>query len=68
MEDTNSLIAVISNDLAYIKRDIADIKLKLESNYVTKDEFSIVKNIVYGMVALVLTSFMGALTFLVFKQ
>lgn len=68
MEDTNSLIAVISNDLAYIKRDIADIKIKLEQNYVTKDEFSIVKNIVYGMVALVLTSFMGALTFLVFKQ
>jgi len=68
MEDTNSLIAVISNDLVYIRRDISEIKLKLESNYVTKDEFSIVKNIVYGMVALVLTSFMGALTFLVFKQ
>lgn len=61
-------LELISQDIGYIKRDVQEIKQKLEANYVTKDEFAPIKNIVYGMVVLVLTSFMGALTYLVFNN
>lgn len=42
-------------DLQYIKRDLAEIKLKLESKYVTTEAFDPIRRIVYGLVGLVLT-------------
>lgn len=60
-------IAVIANDINYIKTDIKDIKSKLESDYVTQEEFRPIRNLVYGMVSLVLTGVLGALVSLVLK-
>lgn len=54
--------------LDYIQRDIKDIKDSLKSDYVKKDEFLPVKNIVYGMVGMILVAVVGALITLVIRQ
>lgn len=54
--------------LEFIIRELDEIKAKLEHNYVTEDKFTPIRNIVYGMVALILTSVCGALIALVIKQ
>lgn len=51
--------------LKYIQRDIAEINKKLDDKYVTKDQFDPVKNIVYGLVAIILIAVAGALVALV---
>lgn len=52
----------------YIRRDVAEIKKKLESNYVTQDQFKPVKAIVYGLVSLILTAVIVALLALVVRS
>ena len=61
-------IDVIATKLDYIQRDIVEIKVKLESEYVTQDEFEPVKKIVYGMVGVILLAVIGALITLVLRQ
>ena len=51
--------------LEYIKKDIAEIKTKLDDHYVTSSEFEPIKKIVYGMVSLVLVTVFGALLALI---
>ena len=58
----------IEVELKYIRRDLDDIKKKLGEHYITKNEFAPVRNLVYGLVALILTGFMGALVTLVLKS
>lgn len=60
-------IAVFQNDLGYIKRQLQEIKELVSQNYVQKTEFEPVKKLVYGMVALTLTSVMSALLYLVIQ-
>lgn len=68
-EETQSdNIAVIKNDLQYIKRDLSDIKGKLENDYVTREEFAPIKNLVYGVVSLILVAFVGGLITLVLRN
>jgi ABC-type phosphate transport system permease subunit len=54
--------------IKYIQRDIAEINLKLDDKYVTKDQFEPVKNVVYGLVALILIAVVGALIALVINN
>ena len=54
-------LAVMANDVRRIKTDVIEIKQRLDSKYVTKEEFDPVKKLVYGIVALILTAVMGAL-------
>lgn len=61
-------LALMQQDLAYIKANIDDIKDKMENNYVTQEEFKPIRNIVYGMVTLILTGVVGALLALIIKQ
>lgn len=63
----NDSIAVIANDISYIKSDISDIKSKLEKDYVTRPELDPIKKIVYGLVGLILTGVVGALLALVLQ-
>lgn len=49
-------LALIKQDITYIKDNVKDIKTKLESEYVTKDQFEPIKRIVYGVVALMGTA------------
>jgi hypothetical protein len=61
-------LALMQQDLAYIKANVDDIKDKMENNYVTQEEFKPIRNIVYGMVTLILTGVVGALLALIIKQ
>lgn len=58
-------IDVIANDISYIKRDVIEIKTRLENNYVTREEFEPIKRLVYGLVSLILVSVVGAVLALV---
>lgn len=58
-------LAIIQTDLNHIKNDVTEVKTKLEENYVTHTEFTPVKNVVYGLVAVILTTVVGALVTLV---
>ena len=60
-------IDVIATKIEYIARDINDIKAKLEDNYVTRDEFAPIKQIVYGMVSVILLAVVGAIVALVLR-
>ena len=59
---------LIKNDIEYIKTDVEDINAKLDSHYVTKAEFDPVRNIVYGMVGVILLAVIGALVALVIAK
>lgn len=63
--DTDTKLAVIANDVGYIKAEVQNIQRQLEVQYVTRAEFEPVKKVVYGLVALVLTAVIGALVGLV---
>jgi len=61
-------LAVIQNDLSYIKKEIGEIKGLVQEQYVTKNEFEPIKKIVYGMIGLILIAVVGALLALVIKK
>lgn len=58
-------LAVIQNDLTYIKEKLNVVDNKMNSNYVSKEEFEPIKKIVYGLVSLILIAVVGALVTLV---
>jgi len=60
-------LAVICNDMDYVKKTLEKIDRRLEANYVTKLEFEPIKKIVYGLVMLVLTTVVVALVSVVLK-
>lgn len=67
-------LAVIARDIAAVKETVKNIELKLEKNYVTKEEleifevqFKIVQRLVYGVVGLILAAVMAALVGVVIK-
>ena len=60
-------LAVMANDLSYIKGDIKVIKEELEGKYVTHDQFEPIRRLVYGSVAVILTAVLGAIIALVLK-
>lgn len=52
------------------KESVNEIKeafKEMRQNSVTKDDFSLIRNIVFGFISLIVTGFMGSLMFLVFK-
>lgn len=64
-EPTRIQLAVIANDLGYIKEKLNEVDSKVSTHYVTKTEFEPIKNIVYGLVSLILIAVVGALVALV---
>lgn len=61
-------LAVIANDIQYIKTDVGEIKEKMEKNYVTREEFDPIKKIVYGIVSVILLAVIGAVIKLVINN
>ncbi len=57
--------ALVRSDVTYIKERVTNIEQKLENDYVTQDQFTPVKNLVYGMVSIILTAVVIALVALV---
>lgn len=60
-------LAVMANNIEYIKADIIEIKEQLKKDYVTREEFSPIKKIVYGLVSLILVAVVGAMVALILK-
>lgn len=60
-------LAVMQNDLTYIKGQIKEVNDKVSSNYVSKDEFEPIKKVVYGLVAIILVAVAGAVVSLVLR-
>lgn len=60
-------IALMAQDIKYIKEDVHDMKASMSSGFVSKDEFLPIRNIVYGFVSLALIAVIGALMSLVVK-
>jgi hypothetical protein len=51
-----------------IKETVTKIDIRLEKDYITKDEFDPIKKIVYGTVAILLTGVIVALLALVIRR
>lgn len=64
-KNNDVILAVIQNDMVYMKEGINTINEKLSRGYVTKEEFEPIKKVVYGLVGLILTSVLGALVAIV---
>lgn len=65
--ETAEKVLLFSQTIEYIQKDIAEIKAKLDNKYVTKEEFTIVKSITYGLVSLILIAVVGGLMTLLLK-
>jgi len=61
-------MALISQDISYIKEILDDLKKQLEEKYVTKEEFQPVKLIAFGLVGVSTLAVLGALVALVIKK
>lgn len=64
-ENRDVKLAVLQNDMSYVKDKLDSIDNKVSSGYVSKEEFEPIKKIVYGMVSLILTAVVGAVIALV---
>lgn len=64
-EDTQ--LAVIANNIEYIKKDIVEIKSNMKSDYVTADEFEPIKRVVYGVVWVMLLALITTMVRFVLK-
>lgn len=58
-------IAVIGIKIQNIEKTVTEMNEKLDAHYVTKDQFEPVRNLVYGMVGLLLTGIILAIIRLV---
>jgi len=70
--DQGNAIIGMAKDIQYMKIDLAEIKQKMEADYITRAEFNAIvdplKKIVYGMVGLILTAVVLALLALVVRK
>lgn len=60
-------VAVLLNKMSNLETKVDKIDGKLDAEYVTQDQFTPVKNIVYGLVSAILLAVIGALVALVLK-
>lgn len=66
-KDKNSGYELICKDIKYIKNDITEIKSLISEKYVTKVEFDPIKNLVFGLVAVIMLSVVAGLMTLLLK-
>lgn len=65
--DLHKMLGKIDADLDHLQEEVSRINKKLDESYVTHAEFIPVRNLVYGLVGLILTSVFGTLMALVVK-
>jgi hypothetical protein len=66
-EGENLKIALIQQDVVYIKDNIRAIKDELDGKYVTADQFDPIKRIVYGLVGAILLAVVSAIAALLVR-
>lgn len=64
-ESQETRIALIAKDVSYMKEKLDEVDGKLNSHYVTKEEFEPIKKVVYGLVGIILVAVVGAVVSLV---
>lgn len=64
-ESQETKIALIAKDINYMKEKLDEVDGKLNSHYVTKEEFEPIKKVVYGLVGIILVAVVGAVVSLV---
>ena len=67
MRDSENFDTGVGKDVEQIKKDITEIKLLINNNYVRREEFNPVQKIVYGLVSIILMGVVGALLALIIK-
>ena len=68
LQTNETQLAVIVEKVNNIEHKVTNIENKLERDYVTQDQFQPVRNIVYGLVGLILLSVVGALLTLILSK
>lgn len=68
MDEDNNHKDAIQVELRYIRDDVKDIKKRLGDSYVRREEFEPIRKLVYGLVALILTSVVVAILGIVLTQ
>lgn len=73
-ENENVQMAVMANDIGYVRRSIdaanesiTSLDKKISENYVTVERFQLVEKLVYGLVGLILIGVVGAIMTLVLR-
>jgi len=66
-DDSKTNIAVMANDILYIRKSIDKIYEKLENEYVTRNEFRPVKLIAYGLIGVLGSGIVGMIIVMVTK-
>lgn len=61
-------LAVMSNDMAYLRERMNNVDEKVSSGYVTKEEFDPVKKLVYSLVTAVGTTLIGIGMYVLFQN
>ena len=67
-QDNAQLLARLDERTRAIQETVAGIERKLNSDYVSRQEFEPIKKIVYGTVGLILVAVVGALVALVVNR
>jgi hypothetical protein len=67
-QNTDIKVALIQKDVSYIKQKLDQGFSEIPRLYVTRAEFEPVRNLVYGMTALMLSAVVIALLTLIIKQ
>lgn len=66
MQKSEIADAETKKDIEYLIKEVKEVKQLVSDHYITRVEFDPIKKIVYGLVALVLTSvFVGILTLVI---
>jgi len=63
--------ALVGLNIDFIQKDIAEIKNSMKdmtNKFVTKDEFIPIKQVVYGLIGIILVTFVGAVLTIVLKK
>lgn len=61
-------LAVMAERIKNIQSMVADINSRLNSNYVTREEFQPVRNVTFGLVGLILTGVVVAILTMIIKR
>lgn len=66
--DTNRALAILDAKLSHVQQDVIEMKSIMRGDYIRRDEFDPVKQVVFGMVSIVLLTVVGALVTLVVRK
>lgn len=57
--------ALLGNDIQWIKSKLSEIEIKVSNHFVTKEEFEPYKRLIQGLIAVAMTSVVGAVMTLI---